>query len=434
MYTKIKGTSDILPEKAKQLSTLEAYLKDVVSLYGFEEIRTPIIESSELIHRSSGEGSDIVKKETYDFKDRAERMLTLRPEGTAPVVRAVIENKLYTRPLPLKLFYIGEMFRYERPQKGRYREFRQFGVEVVGSESPYMDAEVIVLADTIFRSLRMTNYKLKINTIGDDESRANYSKALKNYLADKLDTLCDDCKKRFETNTLRILDCKVDSEKDTLKNAPLISDYLSNNSKARFEVVKGYLNTLGIPFTIDYSLVRGLDYYTETVFEFYTESDVLGQAKTICAGGRYDNLVKQLDGPDLKCVGFSFGLERLQDALTSDNFDYSKKVIAQFIPLGVEAKAHLISLLQDIRHAGFSAEIDYDASSLKSHFKAAENNKARFIVILGSDELEKGTLKIKNKMTDTEEEIEERDLKNYLLKNLKCSGSCSSCEGGCREN
>ena len=251
MYTKVKGTIDFLPEQSKKLTSLENYLKDVASLYGYQEIRVPILSYSELIHRSSGESSDIVTKETFDFKDRGDRMVTLRPEGTAPVVRAVLENKLYTSNLPLKLFYSGPMFRYERPQKGRYREFSQFGVEVVGSNSPYMDAEVITLATTIFKSLRIKNFRVRLNTLGDDDSRNNYKVALKEYFKDKLDLLCNDCKKRYETNTLRILDCKIDKDNEVLLNAPKISDYLSDKSKEEFEVVKSYLDLLHIPYIVD---------------------------------------------------------------------------------------------------------------------------------------------------------------------------------------
>lgn len=432
MYTKIKGTNDFLPEKAKQLTTVEHYLRDVVNLYGYEEIRTPIIESTDLIHRSTGSDSDIVKKETYDFIDRGNRPITLRPEGTAPTIRAVIENKLYVRPLPLKLFYCEDNFRYERPQKGRYREFRQFGVEVVGSSSPYMDGEVISLAYVIFSTLGIKDIVVKINTIGDDYSKNAYTNAIKDYLKDKIDGLCEDCKKRYETNPLRILDCKVDKENRIFKNVPKISDYLSEESKAKFDVVKGYLNILQIPFEIDENLVRGLDYYTETVFEIETKNSVLGQAKTVCGGGRYDKLVKELGGPDMKCIGFSFGMERLLEII-EDDFDYSKKMMIQIIPLGIDAKAHSIRLIQDLRITGLTAEIDYEAKNLKAHFKAAENNNARFIVIIGDEELEKGTVKIKDKQKNTEEEISESNLKEYIINSLRshhcsCGDECCDCE------
>lgn len=427
MYTKVKGTNDILPVDARKLFSLEYYLRQVVSLYGYEEIRVPILTQSELIHRSSGEGSDIVTKETFDFKDRGDRLITLRPEGTAPVIRAVIENKLYTGQLPLKLFYVGDMFRYERPQKGRYREFSQFGVEVIGSYSPYVDAEVITLASTIFRSLRIKNYRIRLNTLGDNESRAKYQEVLKEYFKDKLDSLCDDCKKRFENNPLRILDCKVDKDSDALKNAPKISDCLSDKSKAEFEVVKAYLTQLDIPFVVDEKLVRGLDYYTNTIFEVELVDGT--NVQTICAGGRYNNLMKLLDGPDLGCVGFAFGLERLIDAIPENDTDYSKKVICQLIPIGIDAKAHMIGLLDNLRVAGFTAEMSYDALNLKAHFKAAESNKARFIIIIGDDELKDGKVKIKNKMKDTEETISEKELTDYMMKNLRCKGNCETCEG-----
>jgi len=434
MYTKVKGTFDVLPETARKMSSLEHYLKQVASLYGFQEIRVPILSNSDVIHRSSGESSDIVTKETFDFKDRGDRMLTLRPEGTAPVIRAVIENKLYTNPLPLKLFYLGDMFRYERPQKGRYREFSQFGVEVVGTNSPYMDAEVITLASTIFGSLRIKNYRVRLNSLGDDESRNNYRTALKEYFSDKLDTLCEDCKKRYETNPLRILDCKADKDNEVLKNVPKISDYLSEESKKEFEVVKNYLSYLNIPYIVDEKLVRGLDYYTNTIFEIEIESEnAVGQSLTICAGGRYNNLVKLLEGPDLGCVGFAFGLERLAEII-DERVDYSHKVIAQLIPIGIEAKMNLIGLLQEVRISGLSAELSYESNNLKSHFKASDNNKARFIVIQGEDELKNKQVKVKDKKDNTEELINEDELCGYMIKRLRCNHSCETCEGDCHEN
>ena len=428
MYTKVKGTYDLSPEEAKKLASIEHFLSQVVSLYGYEELRVPILETSELIHRSSGDSSDIVTKETYDFKDRGDRLITLRPEGTAPIIRSVIENKLYTRHLPLKLFYLGDMFRYERPQKGRYREFRQFGVECIGSSSPLMDAEVILMAATIFDALGVSNYVVRLNTLGDSLSRENYRSALKEYFTQIKDQLSEDSKVRLEINPLRILDSKDPSDKELVKNAPKISDYLSQESKDKFLSVKSYLDSMNVKYYIDERLVRGLDYYTDTIFEIELEgNDNVGQSQTICAGGRYDNLVKTLGGPDLKSVGFAFGLERLL-SIVEDNADYSKHVMVQFIPIGDKPKLNLVKKMQEIRLEGLVCEMDYDALSLKNHFKSSSANNASFLVIQGDSELEDNTLQIKNKLNNKEEYIDEDDLLDYLVREL--SGGCScGCSG-----
>ncbi len=428
MYTKVKGTYDLSPEEAKKLASIERFLSQVVSLYGYEELRVPILESSELIHRSSGDSSDIVTKETYDFKDRGNRLITLRPEGTAPVIRSVIENKLYTRHLPLKLFYLGDMFRYERPQKGRFREFRQFGVECIGSSSPLMDAEVILMASTIFDALGVSNYIVRLNTLGDSLSRDNYRQALKEYFSKVKDNLSDDSKVRLEVNPLRILDSKDPRDKEFIKDAPKIGDYLSPESKEKFDSVKSYLDNMNVKYYLDERLVRGLDYYTDTIFEIELEgNDNVGQSQTICAGGRYDNLVKSLGGPDLKSVGFAFGLERLL-SIVEDNADYSKKVLVQFIPIGEKPKANLIKKMQEVRLEGITSEMDYDAANLKNHFKSSSANNASFLVIQGDSELEDNTLQIKNKINDKEDYIDEDDLLDYLIREL--SGGCSCGCGG----
>ena len=439
MFTKVKGTMDLLPEDAKKTAVLENYLRSVAELYGFQEIRVPILSDSGLIHRSSGESSDIVTKETFDFKDRGERLLTLRPEGTAPVIRAVIENKMYTDNLPLKLFYMGDMFRYERPQKGRYREFSQFGVEVVGTNSPLMDSEVITLASTIFKTLDITNYRVRLNTLGDTESRNNYRQALKEYFSDKLDSLCADCKKRYEINPLRILDCKADKDTDALKNAPKISDFLTEESKKEFEEGKKYLDLLNIPYIVDESLVRGLDYYTNTIFEIeLADSNGVGQSSTICAGGRYNNLTETLGGPALGCVGFAFGLERLKDIVNLQG-DFKKSVLCQLVPLGDDARENMIGLLQTLRLNGFVSELSYEAKNLKNHFRASEKNNARFVLIQGEQELINHMVQIKDQANNTQDVISEDDLINYLYKKIRCNHHCHStgdceCGGNCHEN
>lgn len=436
MYTKIKGTKDIYGKEAEKLSYIEYCLRRIASIYGFEEIRVPILSSTELIHRSSGDGSDIVTKETFDFLDRGDRKITLRPEGTAPVLRAIIENKLYTNPLPLKYFYFGNMFRYERPQKGRYREFSQFGVECIGSNSPYTDASIITLADTIFKMLEVTDTKVKINSLGDDESREQYKEALKEYFKDKLDSLCDDCKKRYETNPLRILDCKVDKDSELFKNAPVITDYLNEKSLNDFNLVKSYLDSVQVQYEVDSNLVRGLDYYTNTIFEI--EKVIDGSPLTICAGGRYNNLIKTLGGPDLGAMGFAFGLERLISICPDSDVPY-KKALCQIIPIGEEAKKHLVILLENLRLIGLPSEMNFDATNLKQHFKSAEQNQARFIIIQGDDELANEEVKIKDKDLDTEVNVKESKIEEYLMEILSeeneshhCGHEC--CCGECDEN
>ena len=306
MITKPKGTYDIYGESAQYYNYINGVFASVCEYYNYEYIRTPIFEDSGLFHRSVGETTDIVSKETYDFKDRGDRHLTLRPEGTAGVVRSFIENKMYgDASQPKKLYYSGTMYRYERPQAGRFRELSQIGVEVLGCDSPLMDAEVISLAYRILEEMGIDNSTVKINTLGDNDSRENYRAALVQYLEPHVGDLCSDCQKRFSTNPLRILDCKVDKDSDVLKNAPSIMDYLNEESKARFQELLTYLSLLDVDYEIDPNIVRGLDYYNHTVFEIVADFDHLGNASTLCGGGRYNNLVANLDGPDTPGIGFA---------------------------------------------------------------------------------------------------------------------------------
>ncbi|MDY0139673.1 MAG: histidine--tRNA ligase, partial [Candidatus Izemoplasmatales bacterium] len=291
MIRKIKGTQDILPNEIEKWHEIEETMRNVAKIFNFSEIRTPIFEASELFHRSVGETTDIVKKETYDFEDRGSRMNTLRPEGTAGVVRSVIENKLYTDPnLPLKLYYYGPMFRYERPQKGRQRQFHQFGAEIIGSNSPLVDAEVINFAATYLKALKINDINIRVNSLGDRESKDRYQLALNEYLEPNIHNLCEDCNRRYKENPLRVLDCKVDKDSETLKNAPKPLDYLSDNAKVHFDQVIMSLDQIGLNYTIDKNLVRGLDYYTHTVFEIDSDLETLGAQSTLVGGGRYNNL------------------------------------------------------------------------------------------------------------------------------------------------
>ncbi|MFA5697828.1 MAG: histidine--tRNA ligase [Candidatus Izemoplasmatales bacterium] len=374
MITKVKGTYDILPSETRKWQELEAVIFQVSRLYNFKEIRTPIFEASELFHRSVGEASDIVKKETYDFSDRGDRLITLRPEGTAAIVRSVIENKLYADPIqPQKLYYVGPMFRYERPQKGRQRQFHQFGAEALGSYSPALDAEVIAYAITLLKALRIPNVSVKINSLGDSDSKAAYRTELLQYLKPKISELCPDCQARFKVNPLRVLDCKIDKDSPILVNAPKPLDSLSLVAKTHFQGVLSRLDAMGIAYVVDKSLVRGLDYYTHTVFEFEADLPTLGAQATLGGGGRYNDLVKSLDGPDYPAVGFAFGIERLLLALESGEKAPKENYIHAFmIVLGERSQPKAAELLIDLRHGGLIVDTDFLMRPLKTQFKQAD--------------------------------------------------------------
>ena len=320
MIQKPKGTYDVFGNYGQNLLYLRDLIQVLMKKYNYQYFRTPIFESSELFHRGVGETTDIVSKETYDFLDRGERKMTLRPEGTAGVVRSFIENKMYGDPnQPVKSWYYGPMYRYERPQSGRYREFYQFGVEVFGSSDPMVDAEVISIPVNLYKLLGLKGIKVNINTLGDIESRKKYREALLEYFKPHLNSLCQDCQNRYSTNPLRILDCKVDKELEIMKNAPKISDYLNDISKEHFEKVKKYLEAMNIDYVVNENLVRGLDYYTHTVFEVEASVEGFGSQNVLCGGGRYDMLVENIGGPSTCGVGFATGIERLMTALEYEN-------------------------------------------------------------------------------------------------------------------
>ena len=428
MITRPRGCQDILPGEVEYWQKIENYLRRVCALYNYKEIRTPIFESANLFHRDQADSSDMVTKETYDFKDRGDRDLTLRPEGTAGAARAYIENKLYVDNQVTKLYYMGPIFRYERPSQGRQRQFHQFGVEAYGSNDPLLDAEVIALACTAIKGLGLTGVKVKINTLGDEESRKRYKDVLVNYFSQYKDDLCEDCKNRLVKNPLRILDCKVDSDKDYFKTAPIITDYLSEESKEHFNKVVNALKDMNIDYEIDPTLVRGLDYYTYTVFEIVANIKDFGAANTICAGGRYNNLVKDLEGPETPAVGLAFGMERLILALKSEEKlpNVSKATHAYFIALGEEAREKSLNIMNTLRYQGLMCDMDYQAGSLKSQFKKADKNNAIFTLILGSDELTKGVINVKNNETDVQETVNLGELSNYLIEYLN-KGKCSKC-------
>ncbi len=431
MYQKVKGTYDLLPEETKKWQELERIIRNVSKIYNYDEIRTPLLENTELFHHSVGEETDIVKKETYDFIDRGNRKNTLRPEGTAPVVRSYIENKLYADKLPInKLYYIGPMFRYERPQKGRYRQFAQFGAEAFGSASPLLDAEIISYAVNVLKALKINDVEVQINSIGDNDSKAIYRQELVKYLEKDITSLCTDCQTRYITNPLRILDCKVDHESPILKNAPKPYDYLNEESSNHFNDVLKYLDAMAVKYVINKNLVRGLNYYTHTVFEVDANLETLGAQKTICGGGRYNNLVASLGGPDVPGVGFAFGLERVLLALESINYTGDPKFLHLFlIILGDEQKEDGINLLNRCRLGGLFSDIDFLDKGLKNQFKQANILNAKFVAIYGEKEKEKGVINLKDQKTGIEITLKKEQLYSHIISQLtNPSESCKGCE------
>ncbi len=421
MITKPKGTYDIYGENAKYYNYINGVFASVCEYYNYEYIRTPIFEESELFHRSVGESSDIVSKETYDFKDRGERNLTLRPEGTAGVVRSFIENKMYgDATQPKKFYYSGTMYRYERPQAGRFRELSQIGVEVLGSDSPMMDAEVISLAYRLLEEMGIEEVTVKINTLGDSASREAYRHALVEYLKPHIHELCEDCQKRFTTNPLRILDCKVDKDSEVLRNAPSILEYLNEESKTRFNRVLEYLEYLDVDYEVDPNIVRGLDYYNHTVFELVADLDILGSATTLCAGGRYNNLVSFLGGPDTPGIGFASGIDRLMMVLKELNKDkeMNQGIDVYVMAINEEEKLTAMRLVQDLRWCEVKCDMDTLGRSLKSQFKQADRLNARMLIILNSEDLQKGLITVKDNITKEESKIDESEILDYIVSNL----------------
>ncbi|MDP2984163.1 MAG: histidine--tRNA ligase [Candidatus Latescibacter sp.] len=384
----IKGTNDILPGEVEIWQRIEAVVREKAELYGYSEIRTPIFEETGLFARSIGEDTDIVGKEMYTFRDLGERSLTLRPEGTASVIRAFIEHALDQRGLPQKLWYSGPMFRQERPQKGRQRQFHQFGVEAVGAKSPLMDAEVMILFDDIAGKLGLGERVYLLNSVGGAESRSRYREALVVFLASVQEQLCEDCWRRMLTNPLRVLDCKVPGCRDAIHGSPDVPrtiEYLTESDRAHYGEVKNCLESRGIEFTEDYSLVRGLDYYTGAVFEMQCKG--LGAQSTVMGGGRYDNLVKELGGPDMPAVGFACGMERLILAIQAAGVAaVEKKSIPVFIATTrPEHRLTAVTYLSTLRNLGYAADMDYLDRSLKAQMKTASRLQARYVLIVESD-------------------------------------------------
>ncbi len=417
---KPKGTYDIFGDKADKMIYLRKVVNALMDKYNAKYFETPIFESSDLFHRGVGETTDIVSKETYDFKDRGDRNLTLRPEGTAGIVRSFIENKLYADSMPLKAWYFGPMFRYERPQAGRFRQFYQFGFEAFGTYDASMDAEAISILVNLLRMLGLKGVKVNINSLGDSESRKRYRDALISYFRPYLHELCDDCKARFEKNPLRILDCKIDCDKEFMKNAPKMTDYLNDDSRRHFDEVKEYLKAMDIDYVLNPNIVRGLDYYTHTVFEVEADIPGFGSQNVLGAGGRYNNLVENIGGPSVPGVGFAIGLERLLLALEMENIDICNTSYPEIyvVPMGIDAKVKVASLVNTLRLSGFNVEMDYDNRNLKSNFKVADRLKVKYIIIVGDEEINSRILTIKDNNSKEEYKVKLDDLIEFFDKKL----------------
>jgi len=406
LITGPRGTKDILPGMSSSWQYMEKKVRDICRLYGFKEIRTPVFEHTELFLRGIGETTDIVSKEMYTFTDRGERSLTLRPENTAAVVRSYLEHKLYAESLLTKLFYIGPMFRYDRPQAGRYRQFHQFGVEALGSKGPAIDAEVIILAVQLLKDLGLTDLNLYLNSVGCPECRPVYRESLQDYLREKTEKLCTDCQTRFDRNPMRILDCKNPQCTEESQGAPHIVDCLCPECSTHFEQLKSLLTVAGIDFTLNPRLVRGLDYYTKTAFEI--QYAALGSQSAVCGGGRYDGLVAECGGQSTPSIGFAIGLERILLTLEKQGLlpEVTNKIDVFVAPIGTEAQGMAFKLLCDLRKQGFTADMDFMDRNIKGQMKQANKYPASFVAIIGDDEVAQGKVMLKNMQSGVQELVD----------------------------
>lgn len=392
----IRGTQDVLPQESYQWQVVERTIRDVCKSFGYREIRTPVFEHTELFQRGVGDTTDVVQKEMYTFEDKGGRSLTLRPEGTAGAMRAVLEHNLHTGPLPVKAYYFTSCYRYEKPQAGRLREFHQFGAEVYGTDKPVADAEIILLADNVLQMLGLKNISLEINSIGCPQCRSQYHQALKAYFTGRQQELCSTCRERLQKNPMRILDCKCPSCQAIARDAPVILSYLCQDCKEHFEEVQGYLEAAQLSFTINPRIVRGLDYYTRTVFEFI--SNDIGAQGTVCGGGRYDGLAQELGGAPLPALGFAMGLERILLALEAlgGEIPVPSPCELYIAPMDREAAKKAFSLVSTLREEGFEVETDLMGRSLKAQMKYADKLGARFTMVLGEEELKTGRARLKD--------------------------------------
>ena len=418
---KPKGTQDILPADSAKWQYVENVARETFKKYNYGEIRTPMFEHYEVISRSVGDTTDIVTKEMYDFHDKGDRHITLRPEGTAPVVRSYVENKLFAPEVqkPVKVYYIGSMFRYERPQAGRLREFHQLGVECFGSKNPATDVETIAMAYQLFNTLGIKDVTLHLNSLGNTESRLACRQALIDYLTPMRESLSKDSQRRLDENPLRVLDSKEKEDKVAVENAPSILDYLDDESQAHFDEVRAMLDSLNIPYVIDTNMVRGLDYYNHTIFEFITTIDK--SELTICAGGRYDSLVEYFGGPETAGFGFGLGLERLLLVLDKQGIELpvEESLDVYIAVLGSGANGKALELVQAIRYQGFKAERDYLGRKIKAQFKSADTFKAKTVITLGESEVESGQVNVKNNATREEVTVSFEELTNNFAAVLK---------------
>lgn len=426
MIRKPRGTNDILPDNIEQWLHVEEEFRKICREYNFGEIRTPMFEKTSLFKRGVGDTTDIVQKEMYNvlsddalskYKDgklKNKKRLTLKPEGTAPVVRAFVENKLYAQKQPTKLFYISPCFRHERPQAGRLRQFHQFGIETFSATSATADAEVISLADRFFKRLGIDNLTLKINSVGCPKCRKEYHKTLKEYLKPKLDNLCETCNERYETNPLRVLDCKNPTCQENIVDAPMITDHLCDDCNEHFEELKLSLDAVGVEYVVDPKIVRGLDYYTKTAFEFI--SNDLGAQATVCGGGRYNGLVKQVDGPETPGVGFGLGIERLLMILNERKYKFNeKKTLDIFIvTFDKDTKIEGMKFATALRKNGISADIDHLSRSFKAQFRYSDSLDSKYTIILGPDEIKNNMIAIKNMKTGNQFDVEMDNIEEII--------------------
>ncbi len=401
-----RGTKDILPEEIAIWQKIEEKARQIFALFNYHEIRTPIFEATDLFVRSIGDGTDIVSKEMYTFLDKSERSITLRPEETAPVVRAAIEHNLLSLDRITKLYYMGPMFRYERPQAGRYRQFNQIGVEAFGAEDALLDVEVMILAHAFFKGLGLEDLVLNLNSVGCKKDQAAYKEKIKHHLKENLSKLCDNCQNRWHKNPLRVLDCKEEKCQKLIDSAPKSTDFLCQKCNHHLNQVQAGLKQANIDYKLNHRLVRGLDYYTGTAFEIISEK--LGAQNAVCGGGRYDDLVQELGGKSIPAIGFAIGIERLVEVLKAGkvSFDYLQKIELFIAWIGEEAKQKAFEILKSSREKGVCAEIDYLGKSLKAQMKLADKLKAKEVLIIGEEELKKGKAILKNMQTGEQKEID----------------------------
>ena len=414
-----RGTYDVLPDQSAKWQEVEQKINELCRLYQYKEIRTPIFEHTELFQRGVGDTTDIVQKEMYTFKDRGDRSLTLRPEGTASVVRSYVENKLFGLPdQPVKLSYFGPMFRYERPQAGRMRQFVQFGIEAIGSKDPAIDAEVISLAMEVYRSVGLKRLRLVLNSLGDTESRVAHKKALVAHFEPRIGEFCSDCQARLDKNPLRILDCKVDRNHPLMETAPSLADYLNEESREYFGQVQSYLEDLDIEYVIDPNLVRGLDYYNHTAFEIMSDAEGFGAITTLAGGGRYNGLVEDLGGPESPGIGFAMSIERLLLALEMEKVEIgqSQNLDVYVAAMDESTKKKAVSVVRNLRGNGISADMDFAGRKLKAQMKSADRKKAAYVIVIGESEMASGKVALKEMATGEQQEVSFEEIAGTIQK------------------